>query len=280
MQPFNTCHAALDGIPYNDYLKLFFEACDQPWSAIQKANAHLIGKLEQANSVHIIDEDTGTNLTLKIEGKRWANSLVLKNIPGSEVFASPIKDSVNGKLVAKGKFQYGNSGIIEDITLEFKDGRVVGFDAAKGRDALAKIIEADDGKGEGSRFVGEFAMGTNPWLKDHLVNGLLVEKISSSFHIALGESYHYNEYDGKQVALDNKNTSASGTHWDITTMMKGEKSRIVLDEGTPQEYTVMRKGKFIDPALQVLNDGWGALEEKPAYWQERLGSRTGRAATV
>lgn len=190
------------------------------------------------------------------------------------MFASPIRDSVNGKLVAKGKFQYDDGGVIEDITLEFKDGRVIVFDAAKGRDSLAKIIEADDGKGEGSRYIGEFAMGTNPWLKQHLINGLLVEKISSSFHIALGDSYSYEEYDGKKVVLNNHNTSKSGVHWDITTMMKGPKSRIILDEGTPNAYVVMQAGKYPDPALRVFNEGWAAVKDKPPYWKERLANQS------
>ena len=265
--------AELDGIPYQDYLKLFFEACDQPWNAIQKANNHLIDKLNEAKKVHIVDTETGTNLTMDLmDDNRWANSLTLKNIPGSEVFAAPVRESVNGTLVAKGKFKYGRGEIIEDITLIFKDGRVTDFHAAKGEEALKKFIESDDGKGEGTRFVGELAFGTNPWLKQHMVNGLLVEKISKSFHLALGNAYTYETYDGHPVKLNNGNVSESGKHWDITTMMTGKNSRIVLDEGTDKEYTVLKGGKYPDPALRVLDKGWAALHksQQPEYWQERL----------
>ncbi len=277
--------AAIDQIDYKDYLKLFFELCDQPWKHIQKANAHLISKLNAAKEMSIVDEESGTNLTMRIDGKKWVNSLALKNIPGSEVFASPIKDSVNGTLVAKGRFQYKNSGIMEDITLHFKDGRITDFDARKGRDELAKIIEADDGKGEGSRFIGELAIGTNPWLKQHVINPLLVEKISGSFHMAVGNAYTYSKYDGEEVNIDNGNKSDAGIHWDITSMLS-PKSRLVIDKGTNREYTILNAGKFEDiPELRVLNEGWAAIPEtqRPDYWKNRLadeGPRNGWAASV
>jgi aminopeptidase len=279
--------AELDGINYNDYLKMFFEACDQPWPEIHKANAHLISKLEKAKTFTVIDDDTGTNLTMKIDGQKWANSLVYKNVPGSEVFASPIKDSVTGKLFAKGKFRYDGI-VIEDIELEFKEGKVV-FAKAKTQeqtDALNKIIATDDERTDekkfGMRYTGEIALGTNPWLKQHLVNGLLVEKISSSFHLALGGAYEYDHYDGKEVRVDNGNRS-SKPHWDITTMLKGPKSRIILDHQEPTEEIVLQAGKFLDPELRVLNEGWAALPaaEIPPYWQARLAEiDSGKAVAV
>ncbi|MFW0777380.1 MAG: aminopeptidase [Rickettsiales bacterium] len=265
--------AAQDKIDYKDYLKLFFELIDQPWKQIEQAHKHLIGKLNAADKVHIVDKESGTNIRFSIKGSKWVNSLMLRNIPGSEVFAAPVKDSVNGTLAAKGRFKFKTYGVIEDIKLKFENGRIVDWDAKtkKQKEELGKIIKLDDGKGEGSRFLGEFGIGTNPWLRQHVINPLLVEKIKGSFHLAIGKAYTYDKYDGEEVKVDNGNRSASDVHWDVTSLMS-KNSRMVLDEGTDKEYTVLKDGNFPDKALRVLNEGWNAIppQDRPNYWQNRL----------
>lgn len=262
--------ATLDGLDYEAYMKLFFEACDQPWDEIEKAQGKLIERFDVGKKVHITNED-GTDLTVNIEGMTFANSVTLKNVPGSEFFSAPVKDGVNGKLVSKGRFKHGNYPIMEDITLEFEDGRVVGFDARVGKDVLEKIITADDGKGEGTRFAGEFAVGTNPRLNRHSLNALLVEKIGGSFHIALGNCYKYQTYNGKPVNLDNGNVSDSNTHWDLTTMLAGKNGVMELDGKVVQKNGVwVDETGSPDEKLAVLNNGWGALpeEERPEWYKK------------
>lgn len=69
--------------------------------------------------------------------------------------------------------------------------------------------------------------------------------------------------------LNNGNVSASGIHWDITTMLAGKDGTIELDGKV-----VQRNGVWIDEegnpdeALSVLNYGWGALpeEERPKWY--------------
>lgn len=261
--------ANLDGLDYEEYLKLFFEACDQPWAEIEKAQERLIEKFDAGKTVHITNDD-GTDLTINIEGMTFVNSVMLKNVPGSEVFSSPVKDGVNGRLVAKDKFKYQNYPLIEDITLEFKDGRVVGFDARVGKDILEKIITADDGKGEGTRFTGEFAVGTNPGLDRVLLNIIMGEKPRGSFHIALGDCYGYETYNGKPVKIKNGNVSNSGIHWDITTMLAGKNGVMELDGKL-----IQNNGVWVDEAgnpdenLAVLNYGWESLpeEQRPEWFK-------------
>ena len=54
------------------------------------------------------------------------------NIPTEENFTMPDKFGVNGKVVATKPLNY-QGNLIEDFWLEFKDGKVVNFDAAKNR---------------------------------------------------------------------------------------------------------------------------------------------------
>lgn len=246
--------AELDGMDYDDYIKLFFEACNQPWDEIHKAQGRLIERLDNGKEIRIVNDD-GTDLTFDIDGFTFVNSTIEKNIPGAEVYSAPLKTGVNGILVSKGLFKYRSYPLIRNITLRFENGRIVDYDAEEGREALEQIITSDDGKGEGSRFLGEIAFGTNPCLKRHLVNGLLVEKIGGSFHVALGKCFTFKQHEGVDVNVDNGNKSASGVHFDLTTMLRGKNGKVYLDGKLIQNdgIWVGDDGVTPDEELAVLN---------------------------
>jgi len=249
--------AEIDGIPYEEYTKLFFEMCDQPWDHITQAQAILIKELNAGKTLRMTNAD-GTDVSMNISGFTFCNSVIAKNVPGSEVFSAPQRESVNGKVIAKGRFIHDRE-IIEDLTMEFENGQLVRWHAESGQEAFEKAINLDDG----ARWIGEIGIGTNPHLKRHVANGLLVEKIGGSFHLALGAAYTLTEYGGIPVKVNNGNTSA--LHWDITTMLHGKEGCIYLDDRK-----IMDNGKWIDPAYDVLNRGWAAVPsaERPAYWQD------------
>jgi len=253
--------SVIDQIPYSEYLTLFFEMCDQPWDQIGAAQAQLIAEFNAAKIVHITNND-GTDITMDIDGFTFANSLIAKNVPGSELFSAPRIDSTNGTIVAKGRFTRGEQ-VIENLNLTFKDGVLVDYHADIGQDIFEHIINID----EGARRIGELGIGTNPHLKRHVANGLLVEKIGGSFHVALGAAYTYTEYMGVPVKMDNGNVSA--LHWDITTMLYGKDGRITLDGRV-----MMEDGFWTDPRYDVLNRGWAALPpgDVPDYWRTKLQS--------
>lgn len=265
---------------YSDYLQYFFDAADQPWAHIKKAQAKLIEAFNTGKELHITNSD-GTDLHMSIDGHTFANSVVRRNLPGSEFFSAPNRDSVSGTIVSKGSFVFDSRGAVKtmkDITLTIENGRIVKAHAAEGNDALQEIISSDDGlnpadpKFEGARHIGEIGIGTNPFLHRHLANNLLVEKISGSFHVAIGYSYG-NKYLGETVLMDNGNRS--GIHHDITTMLHGKDGRIELDG-----HLIQKDGVWMDcPELgiskkdvDVLNCGWAALShvQQPEYWRRKL----------
>ncbi len=255
--------AEIDEIPYDDYTRLFFEMCDQPWDRIGKAQEALIKEFNAACKVRITNND-GTDVSMELvdhDGSHFTfcNSLIAKNVPGSEIFSAPRRDSVEGTVVAKGRFSEHGKAIIENLTLEFSKGKLIGFSAEKGDKELREILSVD----EGALGVGELGIGTNPHLKQHVCNGLLVEKIGGSFHLALGRPYSYTEYMGTPVKVDNG--GVSDLHWDITTMLQGKDGRIYLDGRL-----IMDHGLWLDPQYDILNRGWEAVpeNERPAYWKD------------
>lgn len=266
--------AAMDGMDYAAYLDFFFEACDQPWEEIKQAQKKLIGRFNQAKELHITNDD-GTDIRMSLRGHTFANSVVAHNTPGSEIFSGPVKESVEGVIVAKGNFAIkagGKTCRMRDLTLRFEHGRIVEGHAQEGNDDLQYILRYDDArdpsdpKFEGSRHLGEIGIGTNPFIRHHTVNGLLVEKVGGSFHVALGDCYG-NRYLGKPVYMENGNKS--DIHWDMTTMLRGHGGRMYLDGHLIQkdgDWQAVGKLGIKEKDVAVLNKGWAAL---PAWKNPR-----------
>jgi aminopeptidase len=152
------------------------------------------------------------DLTLSIEGRTFKNSDGKTNMPGGEIFTGPVEDSANGWVnftypaIKKGKEVTG-------VKLEFKNGKVVTASAEKNEDFLLSELDTD----EGSRYLGEFAIGTNYGIQKITKSILYDEKIGGSFHLALGAGY---------PETGSKNESA--IHWDMICDIR-EDSEITVD---------------------------------------------------
>ncbi len=93
------------------------------------------------------------------------------NIPDGEVFTAPVKNSVNGKITYNTPALY-QGFTYENICLEFKDGKIVNAtcnDSAQ----INKVFDTDDG----ARYVGEFAIGVNPYITEPMKDTLFDEKL-------------------------------------------------------------------------------------------------------
>ncbi len=207
---FPTPAAAQEGnMSLDEYSDFVFAACllneEEPiaaWQKIHENHEKYIQHLEQCRELHFKSEDT--DLKLSIEGRRWENCSGKNNFPDGEVFSAPIENSVEGHI------RFSFPGIymgreIEDINLTFARGRVEKATAKKGEDLLQAILDTDDG----SRYVGEVAMGTNYGIKHFTRNMLFDEKIGGTIHLALGNGY-------PQTGSQNK----SAIHWDLLCDMR------------------------------------------------------------
>jgi aminopeptidase len=90
---------------------------------------------------------------------------------------------------------------------------VVKATAAKNEAYLNQKLDTDDG----SRFLGEFAIGLNYGVTQHTKNILFDEKIGGSIHMALGAGYP-----------ETGSTNESAIHWDFVTDMR-EDAEIEVD---------------------------------------------------
>ncbi|HOC06191.1 MAG: aminopeptidase [Bacillota bacterium] len=172
------------------------------WREIDAQQEKICQHLNNCSQLRIVSKDT--DISMSIVGRKWINCSGHENFPDGEVFTGPVEDSVNGHIRFSFPGIYAGKEI-EDIRLEFKDGKVTKAAAAKGEDLLLALLETD----AGARYVGEVAVGTNFGIQKFTRNMLFDEKIGGTVHLALGASYP--ESGGK---------NESGIHWDMLCDMR------------------------------------------------------------
>jgi aminopeptidase len=191
------------------------------WGELREFQAGLIERLAPAREIHI--EGPGTDLRLNVEGRTWINSDGKRNMPSGEVFTGPHELSAQG--VIRFTIPTAPRGVVvEDVTLEFRDGKVVGAKAERGDAYLQATLETDPG----ARFLGELGIGTNFGIDRPIGAILFDEKIGGTVHLALGRSYP--ETGGR---------NESALHWDLVCdLRKG--GRLSADGVVMQE-----DGRFV-----------------------------------
>ena len=120
------------------------------------------------------------------------------------------------------------------MRLAFRRGKVVEA-SANNTGRLNAILNSD----EGARYIGEFALGFNPYIQEPMRDILFDEKIAGSFHFTPGQAYE---------RADNGNRSQ--VHWDLVCIQRPEYGggEIYFDR------KLLRKdGLFIPKDIQALN---------------------------
>ena len=188
-----------------EYQDFVYGATLIDWKEESKLLHEIKAHLENHSDIRYVGPET--DLWASTEGRIWIASDGKHNMPSGEVFTAPVETSVEGKIYFDVPFlQLGK--VIEGVRLTFEKGEVVDFSAEKEELTLKEIIEID----EGSRRLGEMAIGTNRGIKQYTLNMLFDEKIGDTIHCALGRAYK-----------DCNGVNDSAVHVDmIKTMKEGE----------------------------------------------------------
>ncbi|MFX1592866.1 MAG: aminopeptidase [Promethearchaeota archaeon] len=206
--------ANMDLFSYFEFINkaLFLDKEDpvKEWLNMEKKQEQICENLKGVEKIQVIGDDT--DLSMSVKGRKWINECGRQNLPDGEVLSAPIEDSVNGhiRFTFPGIFQ-GKE--IQNIYLEFKDGRVVKSSADKGENLLKEILKI-----ENADILGEFAIGTNYGITQFTKNMLFDEKMGGTIHCALGSGI-------EEAGSQNK----SGIHWDILKDMTNPGSKILAD---------------------------------------------------
>ena len=214
---------------------------------VQQNISKLLKKLNslKIEKVNVISKDT--DLWVKLgKNRRWLGGRGC-NIPSFEVFISPDFRETEGKIRFNEKL-YRFSNIIEDIYLEFKNGKVVKAKAKKGENVLKEMI-----KQKGANMVGEFSLTDIRFSKIDTFMGetLYDENVGKKYgntHIALGSAYKdsYSEDKKKQVKVTKKQWEKMGyndsiEHTDIVSTYNRE---VYAYKKNGEKFLLYKDGKF------------------------------------
>ncbi|MFA7423082.1 MAG: aminopeptidase [Acholeplasmataceae bacterium] len=165
------------------------------------------------------------------------------NIPTEENFTMPYKWGTRGKVVATKPLNYQGK-LIDKFWLEFKDGKVVDYDAEVEKNALTNLLETD----EGSKYIGEIALISHdsPISNTNILflNTLFDE--NASCHMALGRAYPMNVKNGLHTEvkdLEKIGYNNSMVHSDF--MFGSSDMEIVGLTYDGKEVKVFEKGNFV-----------------------------------
>lgn len=227
----NSAMAQLANKSLEAFEDFYFNVCNLDYSKMSKAMDGLVKLMEKTDRVHIKGKET--DLTFSIKDIPVIKCAGENNIPDGEIFTAPVKDSVNGILTYNCPAVY--QGVTyENIRLEFKDGKIVKA-TANDTERINQVFDTD----EGARYIGEFAIGVNPYITTPMKDTLFDEKIMGSFHFTPGKAYD-----------DAFNGNKSSIHWDLVCIQTPEYGggEIYFDD-----VLIRKDGKFVLPELEALN---------------------------
>ena len=211
--------------------QFYFDVCNLDYSKMDNAMNALKNLMDKTDKVRIVAKDTDISFSIKgIDAVKCAGHM---NIPDGEVYTAPVRNSVNGKITYNAP-SIQNGTKFENVSLTFKDGKIV---SATGN--LPEKINAIFDTDEGARYVGEFAIGVNPYVTKPMGDILFDEKISGSIHFTPGCSYD-----------DAYNGNVSAVHWDLVLIQTPEYGggEIYFDD-----VLIRKDGLFVVGELKCLN---------------------------
>ena len=203
----------------------YYNVCTLDYQKMSKAMIPLVELMNQTDKVRLVAKDT--DLTFSIKDIPAIKCCGEMNIPDGEVYTAPVKNSINGTISYNTPSVYQGFEF-QNVKLTFKNGKIVEA-TANDNERINRILDTDDG----ARYVGEFAIGVNPYVEKPMKDILFDEKIVGSIHFTPGACYE-----------DAPNGNHSAVHWDLE-YGGGE---IYFDD-----VLIRKDGRFVLPELKGLN---------------------------
>ena len=227
----NNSLAQSAGTSLDAFEDFYFKVCNLDYGKMSKAMDNLVELMNKTDKVRIVGNGTDISFSIKdIPAIKCAGEM---NIPDGEVYTAPVKESVNGVISYNTPTEY--QGVTyTDVKLKFENGKIVEA-TANDTERINKLFDTD----EGARYVGEFAIGVNPFITKAMKNILFDEKIRGSIHFTPGNAYE-----------DADNGNRSAIHWDLVLIQTQEYGggEIYFDD-----VLIRKDGMFVIDELKCLN---------------------------
>ena len=187
------------------------------WDAEGEKMKRIRDRFDEASEVRIVGAET--DLTFSLDGRNGEVDDGHANMPGGEVFYSPVEESTEGVVSFTEYPAYQEPDLVENVRMVYRDGKVVEASASSNEEALLAKLDRD----EGARVLGEFGIGCNPGIQRYMKNTLFDEKMYGTIHLAIGAGL---------PTIGGKNQSS--VHWDMVKELRNG-GRIECDGQVVQE---------------------------------------------
>lgn len=227
----NSSMAQAASMSTDSFEDFYFNVCNLDYSKMSKAMDSLVTLMNNTDKVRLVSEGTDLSFSIKdIPAIKCAGEM---NIPDGEVYTAPVKNSINGIITYNTPSLHGGF-TYEDVCLKFKDGKIIEA-TCNDTEKINKVFDMD----EGARYVGEFAIGVNPYILEPMKDTLFDEKITGSIHFTPGSCYD-----------DAFNGNSSALHWDLVLIQRPEYGggEIYFDD-----VLIRKDGIFVIDKLKCLN---------------------------
>ncbi len=225
----NNAMAQLAETSQEKFEDFYFDVCCADYAKMSKAQDKLFALMDATEKVHITAPNT--DLTFSLKGISCIKCDGKRNIPDGEVYTAPVRDSINGIITYNTPSLYQGT-VFNDISLTFENGKIIKATCDGDNEKLNKIFDTD----EGARYVGEFAIGVNPFILHPMKDTLFDEKIAGSFHFTPGQCYD-----------EAPNGNDSSIHWDLVLIQRPDYGggEIYFDDKL-----IRKDGVFTDAAME------------------------------
>jgi aminopeptidase len=228
----NASMAQLANMSQEAFEDFYFKVCNLDYGKMDEAMKSLVDYMNRTDKVRIVGP--GTDLTFSIKGIPAIPCSGRRNIPDGEVYTAPVKDSINGTLTYNTPAVF-QGFTFENISFRFENGKIVEA-TANDTERINEVLNTD----EGARYIGEFAIGVNPYILKPMKDTLFDEKIMGSFHFTPGNCYEEEAPNGNSSAI----------HWDLVCIQTPEYGggEIYFDD-----VLIRKDGRFVVKELECLN---------------------------
>ncbi|BBN99514.1 aminopeptidase [Sporolactobacillus terrae] len=221
------------------------------WEKHKQTLANKVAFLNKKKYKQLHYKAPGTDLKIAFDpdyhwdGGAAVNSVgttFVPNIPTEEVYTLPLKNGVNGTVMATRPLVYGGK-LIENLSLTFKEGRIISVNAKEGEELLNHLIDTD----EGSHYLGEVALVPNnsPISQSGLVFYTTLYDENASCHLAIGKAYPTCLDGGTKMSAEELAAHGANTSLIHVDFMIGSDQLDIDGENSEGEWeTVFRNGEW------------------------------------
>lgn len=228
----NDAMAQLAEMSTEAFEDFYFNVCNLDYAHMEQAMEPLYQRMLKTDKVRIVSPGTDLTFSIKNIGARKCSGH--RNIPDGEVYSAPVRDSVEGTIHYNTPTVYRGT-TFQNVKLTFSKGKIVEAEAGEQTARLNEILDSD----EGARYIGEFAIGFNPYILHPMNDILFDEKIAGSLHFTPGQTYEQTD-----------NGNRSSIHWDLVLIQRPEYGggEIYFDDEL-----IRKDGLFVASDLVGLN---------------------------